>query len=142
MQVSVTTIREIKILRVSVTPTWSLCVTWWSSGVRPSGSPDSCAWMADLREEKPNDRSERGQVFMVFPFMDHDLCGLLSNPDFKVTHSLAKLLFRQILEGMAYIHAVRFLEAGQGHSRLTVQNNFLHRDIKTANIWSTGEEAS
>lgn len=43
---------------------------------------------------------------MVFPFMDHDLCGLLSNPEFKLTPSLAKLLFKQILEGMAYIHAV------------------------------------
>jgi serine/threonine-protein kinase BUR1 len=38
--------------------------------------------------------------------MDHDLCGLLGNQDFKMTHSLAKLLFKQILEGMAYIHAV------------------------------------
>lgn len=43
---------------------------------------------------------------MVFPYMDHDLCGLLTNADFKITHSVAKLLMRQILEGMDYIHAV------------------------------------
>lgn len=43
---------------------------------------------------------------MVFPFMDHDLCGLLSNNDFKPGHSVTKVLFKQILEGMAYIHAV------------------------------------
>lgn len=45
---------------------------------------------------------------MVFPYMDHDLCGLLTNGDFKMTHSVAKLLMRQILEGMDYIHAVSF----------------------------------
>lgn len=43
---------------------------------------------------------------MVFPYMDHDLCGLLGNTDFKMVPSLAKLLMKQILEGMAYIHAV------------------------------------
>lgn len=86
---------------------WCPSGTWSSSGVCSLSTSDSVRSVAKVREEKPNDRSERGQVFMVFPFMDHDLCGLLSNPDFKVTHSLAKLLFRQILEGMAYIHAVR-----------------------------------
>jgi len=43
---------------------------------------------------------------MVFPFMDHDLCGLLGNKNFKLGHSRAKLFMKQLLEGMAYIHAV------------------------------------
>jgi len=43
---------------------------------------------------------------MVFPYMDHDLCGLLSNNDFKLNHSTSKLFMRQILQGMDYIHAV------------------------------------
>jgi len=43
---------------------------------------------------------------MVFPFMDHDLCGLLGNNNFKMGHGLAKLFMKQLLEGMAYIHAV------------------------------------
>jgi len=43
---------------------------------------------------------------MVFPYMDHDLCGLLSNADFKISHSINKLFMRQILQGMDYIHAV------------------------------------
>jgi serine/threonine protein kinase len=59
-----------------------------------------------LMVENPADRSKRGDVFMVFPYMDHDLCGLLSNADFKLVHSVAKLLMRQILQGMDYIHAV------------------------------------
>jgi serine/threonine protein kinase len=46
---------------------------------------------------------------MVFPYMDHDLCGLLANSDFKLNHSVAKLLMKQILQGMDYIHAVCLL---------------------------------
>ncbi|OCF58122.1 CMGC/CDK/CDK9 protein kinase [Kwoniella mangroviensis CBS 10435] len=98
--VSVTTVREIKILKSlnhpSVVPILNMVV----------------------ERKIPGDRSNRGEVFMVFPYMDHDLCGLLANQDFKMTHSMAKLLMRQILEGIDYIHL----------------NNFIHRDIKTANI--------
>jgi serine/threonine-protein kinase BUR1 len=43
---------------------------------------------------------------MIFPYADHDLCGLLGNDDFKPGHSLVKLLMKQMLEGMAYIHTV------------------------------------
>lgn len=43
---------------------------------------------------------------MVFPYMDHDLCGLLANSAFIVNFTIAKLLLKQLLEGLAYIHAV------------------------------------
>lgn len=58
---------------------------------------------------------------MVFPYADHDLCGLLMNKDFKMSHSVAKLLFKQILEGLSYMHS----------------NSIVHRDLKTANILVT-----
>jgi serine/threonine-protein kinase BUR1 len=48
----------------------------------------------------------RNNIFMVFPFMDHDLCGLLANQDFKLAPSLMKLFMRQLLRGMDYIHTV------------------------------------
>jgi serine/threonine protein kinase len=44
---------------------------------------------------------------MVFPYMHHDLCGLLSNNKFFMTASLAKSFMKQMLEGMAYIHSVK-----------------------------------
>lgn len=46
---------------------------------------------------------------MVFPYMDHDLCGLLANTNFKLPLRVAKLLMKQLLEGLAFIHAVRRL---------------------------------
>ncbi|ODN80757.1 hypothetical protein L202_02912 [Cryptococcus amylolentus CBS 6039] len=66
----------------------------------------------------PQNRKVNTEMFMVFPYMDHDLCGLLGNPDFQKRPSVHKSLMKQLLEGMAFIHA----------------NNIIHRDIKTANI--------
>lgn len=43
---------------------------------------------------------------MVFPFMDHDLAGLLENPEVKLSHSIVKLYARQLLAGTSYLHSV------------------------------------
>lgn len=77
--------------------------------------------------ENHSDRTHRGDVFMVFPYMDHDMCGLLSNSDFKLSHSVAKLLMRQILQGMDYIHAVSpHLVSASGGTELTRSSEQLH----------------
>ncbi|PWA02492.1 hypothetical protein BB558_001327 [Smittium angustum] len=66
-----------------------------------------------------NDQSQnKSSVFMVFPYMEHDLTGLLENPKVKLNISQIKLYLRQICEGTAYLH----------------QNNVLHRDIKASNL--------
>jgi serine/threonine-protein kinase BUR1 len=44
---------------------------------------------------------------MVFPFMDHDLAGLIENPDVRFTVKQIKLYSKQLLRGTAYLHAVR-----------------------------------
>jgi serine/threonine protein kinase len=44
---------------------------------------------------------------MVFPYMDHDLAGLLENQNAKLTEAQIKLYARQLLEGTHYLHAVR-----------------------------------
>ncbi|KAL0958127.1 hypothetical protein HGRIS_000295 [Hohenbuehelia grisea] len=57
-------------------------------------------------------------VYMVFPYMDHDLAGLLENERVKLQPSHIKLYMKQLLEGTEYMH----------------RNCILHRDMKAANL--------
>ncbi|GAA5865242.1 hypothetical protein JCM1840_003961 [Sporobolomyces johnsonii] len=59
-----------------------------------------------------------GKTFMVFPYMDHDLAGLLENPRVKLEVEHVKQYSKQLLEGTAYLH----------------KNRILHRDMKAANL--------
>lgn len=54
---------------------------------------------------------------MVFPYMDHDLCGLLANDKFRAKQSIFKLLMRQLLAGLNYIHDVRLDFGVSAHRR-------------------------
>ena len=45
-------------------------------------------------------------VYMVFPYMDHDLAGLLANERVKLQPSQIKLYMKQLLEGTEYMHHV------------------------------------
>jgi serine/threonine protein kinase len=51
-------------------------------------------------------------VYMVFPYMDHDLAGLLENDRVKLQPSQIKLYMKQLLEGTEYMHRVRSSFAG------------------------------
>ncbi|KAF8306766.1 Pkinase-domain-containing protein [Clavulina sp. PMI_390] len=62
-------------------------------------------------------------IYMVFPYMDHDLAGLLENPNVKLTISQIKLYMLQLCEGVAYLH----------------RNKILHRDLKSANLLINNE---
>jgi serine/threonine-protein kinase BUR1 len=66
------------------------------------------------------DRSarKRGLVYMVTPYMDHDLTGLLENPSVRLSVAQIKCYLLQILQGVNFMH----------------QNGYLHRDIKASNI--------
>ncbi|KAI8999524.1 kinase-like domain-containing protein [Gaertneriomyces semiglobifer] len=73
----------------------------------------------ELTLEKGNaERIEPSRLYLVFPFMEHDLAGLLGNPAVLFEPQHIKSFARQILEGLAYIH----------------KEHVLHRDLKTANI--------
>lgn len=49
---------------------------------------------------------------MVFPYMAHDLAGLLENKKVVgLDQSLLKLYAKQLLLGTSYLHRVRFVHA-------------------------------
>lgn len=56
--------------------------------------------------------------YMVFPYLDHDLTGLLDAPDVSFTPAQIKCYARQLFEGLAFLHRC----------------HVLHRDMKGANI--------
>lgn len=73
---------------------------------------------------------------MVFPYIDHDLAGLLENDRVKPQPSQIKLYMKQLLEGTEYMHRVRLslLFILCAILMFHLQNHILHRDMKAANL--------
>lgn len=61
---------------------------------------------------------KKATMYMVTPYMDHDLSGLLENPAVNITEPQIKCYMIQLLEGLRYLHG----------------NQILHRDMKAANL--------
>ncbi|WVQ72973.1 hypothetical protein IAR50_002536 [Cryptococcus sp. DSM 104548] len=61
---------------------------------------------------------EKGSVYMVLEYMDHDLTGLLAHPTFRFTPANIKSLSHQMLAGLSCLH----------------HHSILHRDLKGGNI--------
>lgn len=62
-------------------------------------------------------------IYLVFEYMEHDLAGLVSNPDIKFTDSQIKCYMRQLLSGLEQCHL----------------RGIMHRDIKVSNILVNNE---
>lgn len=50
---------------------------------------------------------QQGRLYMVFEYMDHDLTGLLDNPQVAFRPEQVKCYMKQLLEGTSYLHKVR-----------------------------------
>ena len=69
-------------------------------------------------------------MYMVTPYMDHDLAGLLENPDVKFSEEQIKCYMKQLLEGVQFIHNVRIFSYSRRTQLNALQNHILHRDMK------------
>lgn len=64
--------------------------------------------MVDIAYSKGNaNLLKRGNTYMVFPYLDHDLAGLMENKSIIFSVSQIKLYSKQLLMGTAYLHRVR-----------------------------------
>ncbi|KAK4054262.1 serine/threonine protein kinase, CMGC, CDC2/CDK sub [Microbotryomycetes sp. JL201] len=80
--------------------------------------------VVDIALDKGNaETMSPSKTYMVFPYMDHDLAGLLENVQVKLLPAHIKQYARQLLFGTAYLHA----------------NGILHRDMKAANLLLNNE---
>ncbi|KAH1546741.1 serine/threonine protein kinase, CMGC, CDC2/CDK sub [Aspergillus fumigatus] len=69
-------------------------------------------------ERSKGDGRKKPSMYMVTPYMEHDLSGLLENPAVNFTEPQIKCYMLQLLEGLKYLHG----------------NRILHRDMKAANL--------
>jgi len=100
----ITALREIKILQVL--------------------RHDNIVRLIEICTSKANAANKfKSHFYLVFEFCEHDLAGLLSNPQVKFSLGEQKKIMQQLLNGLYFIH----------------KNYILHRDIKTANILVTKE---
>eukprot|EP01083_Nonionella_stella_P091893 257008_1 len=58
-------------------------------------------------------------VYMVFEYLDHDLAGIMANPEVQLKEKHIKYYMQQILEALYYCHE---------------KCNIIHRDIKGSNV--------
>ncbi len=61
-------------------------------------------WIAG--DDKGKSGKRRAILYMVTPYMDHDLSGMLTNPDIRFTDAQVKCYMLQLLEGLRYLHDV------------------------------------
>lgn len=74
-------------------------------------------------ERKKDEGPRRAILYMVTPYMDHDLSGLLENPAVRFSEPQIKCYMLQLLQGLEFLHA----------------SKILHRDMKAANLLINNE---
>ncbi|KAJ9211527.1 hypothetical protein DTO166G4_6807 [Paecilomyces variotii] len=75
--------------------------------------------LQEMVVERPKGEGrKKPSMYMVTPYMEHDLSGLLENPKVHFSEPQIKCYMLQLLEGLRYLH----------------ESRILHRDMKAANL--------
>ena len=77
----------------------------------------------DVVYQSPQSSSEKVSVYMVFPFIKHDLVGIQHFRRYRFYVSEIKCIILQVLKGLEYLHG----------------KNVVHRDLKLANLLIDGD---
>ncbi|CDY14526.1 hypothetical protein HID58_054865 [Brassica napus] len=72
----------------------------------------------DKDDQRDDNNKYKGEIYMVFEYMDHDLAGLAYRPGTRFTAPQIKCCMKQLLTGLHYCHV----------------KHVLHRDIKGSNL--------
>ncbi|CAN6821575.1 unnamed protein product, partial [Brassica oleracea] len=72
----------------------------------------------DNDDQRDDNNKYKGEIYMVFEYMDHDLAGLAYRPGTRFTAPHIKCCMKQLLTGLHYCHV----------------KHVLHRDIKGSNL--------
>ncbi|KAM0979848.1 hypothetical protein ACFX13_015916 [Malus domestica] len=81
-------------------------------------------------------------IYLVFEYMEHDITGLLSNPDIKFSEAQIKCYMKQLLSGLEHCHSRGVMHRDVKGSNLLVSNEGILKvaDFGLANFCNTGHK--
>lgn len=108
----ITALREVKLLKMLSHPNIlrleEMAVERQQGSLRTQTLRRAMFGSSDLynTDDKGKSGKKRATLYMVTPYMDHDLSGMLTNPDIRFTEGQIKCYMLQLLEGLRYLHDV------------------------------------
>ncbi|CAB4281059.1 unnamed protein product [Prunus armeniaca] len=80
-------------------------------------------------------------IYLVFEYMEHDITGLLSNPDIKFSEAQIKCYLKQLLSGLEHCHSRGVMHRDIKGSNLLVSNDGILKvaDFGLANFCNSGQ---
>ena len=99
MKFPITALREIKLLK---SLNHENVINLSEMAIERGKGNSSLSYLIVVEKQK----RKRGSVYMVTPYMDHDLAGLLENPNVRLKVPHIKSYMKQLLQGTAYLHEV------------------------------------